>query len=416
MMNFKLKDHLGVNKIQKLWNKDFTLFLISTIQASFGASLSGIALSFLVLKLTGSPSAMAITLALKFLPAVFTPIIATFVDRMRLKLPLIIGNFLRGSALIVLFCGIKFGLFNIYAIYTVALFNGMISTIYGPAAQSLIPNLIPENQLARGNSLLAIANQGMAIVGLACGGFMVGLVGPSLSLGIEGTSYVIVGIMLFFVNMPIFLKESLKNSFWQDFKLGFKLIKASQIILMIMIAGFLINAIMAPLDVLLPVHMTVIGKGAFGYGLFMALVIGGMLLGNTIITILGKFFNSFYGIALGWIGFSVALFGLGLLNSFYFSLCWAFLLGLNLAMLNTGITVMLQRIVPAAFRGRIFGTIGAVSQIGIPVSLFILSYVINKITLEEIFIGAMFISIFFAIVWLGVRRENLKKASQITSH
>ena len=60
---------------EKLWNKDFIIFLISLVQASFGASLSAIALSFLVLKLTGSPSAMAITLALKFLPAIFTPFI-----------------------------------------------------------------------------------------------------------------------------------------------------------------------------------------------------------------------------------------------------------------------------------------------------------------------------------------------------
>lgn len=392
---------------EKLWNKDFIIYLISLIQASFGASLSAIALSFLVLKLTGSPSAMAITLALKFFPAIFTPFMATFVDRMKLKPPLIIGNFLRGSALICLFMGVKFGVFNIYAIYAVALFNGMIGTIYGPAAQSLIPNLIPKDQLARGNSLLAMATQGMVIIGLACGGLLVSFVGPALSLFIEGICYLIVGIMLFHVSMPVFRKESLKNSFWQDFTFGIKMIRASRIILMIMLAGFLINFIMAPLDVLLPVHMMVIGKGAFGFGLFMALVIGGMLSGNSFITILGKKFNSFYGIVLGWFGVGLAFAGLGLFNSFYFSLCWGFVLGINLAILNTGTTVMLQEIVPAEYRGRIFGTMGGISQIGMPVSLIILSYIIKKVTLGEIFISAMFVAIFFVIVWIRLRCKNV---------
>lgn len=387
----------------KLWNKDFIIFLISVIQASFGASLSGIALSFLVLKLTGSPSAMAITLALKFLPSIFTPIVATFVDRMRLKPPLIIGNFLRGLALIILFCGITLGVFNVYAVYCVALFNGMIATIYGPAVLSLIPNLIPKSQLARGNSLLSMANQGMVIVGLAGGGVLVGMVGPALSLSIEGICYLIVGIMLFFLSLPNLHKKA-RPPFLQDFMLGLKMIQMSRLVLMILVANFLIDAIMAPLDVLLPVHMVAIGKGAFGYGLFMTLVIGGMFAGNMFITMIGKFFNSFYGIITGWFGMGIMLLGLGLFNSFDLSLLWAFLLGISLSMLNTGCVVVLQERTPVDFRGRIFGTISAASQIGIPISLFILSSIVNIVTLREIFIVAMFGSITFAIIWVWLWR------------
>ena len=65
----------------KLWNKNFILFFISTLQSSLGGAISGVALSFLILKLTNSPKAMSITLALQFTPSLLTPIIATFIDR-----------------------------------------------------------------------------------------------------------------------------------------------------------------------------------------------------------------------------------------------------------------------------------------------------------------------------------------------
>lgn len=381
------------------FSKDFILFLIGAAQASFGASVSAIALSFLVLQITGSPNAMATTLALKILPAIFMPIVATFLDRMSLKPPLIIGFFLRATSLIGLCIGVQLNLVNIYVIYGVALFNGIIETINPPAAMILIPYLLENEQLERGNSLLAMANQGMALVGLLVGGAMVGFFGPSLSILIEGICYAIMVILLFFVSMPKVV-GSVVNSFWEDFTLGIKLVKTSKILLIIMITFFLMNAIIAPIQVLMPVHMNSIGEGAKGYGIFMSMIVCGLLVGNAVIAYLGSRFNRVAGIILGWLGSGMAFGGLGTLNSFEFSLFWALVLGFSSAMLSTGITVIMQRIIPDAFRGRIIGVITAIAQAGIPFSFFILSYIVKKITLSEVFFAGTILTILFALFWL----------------
>jgi len=383
---------------RKLWNKDFILFLVSTAQASFGEALSGVAFAFLVLKLTNSPSAMAITLALKFTPSILTPIIATFIDRIQLKFPIIISNFLRSFILIIVWWGVKNGLFGIYAIYNMVLLSGLIDTIHDPAAESLIPNLIPKEYLARGNSLLGVANQSMVLIGLILGGIMVALFGPEISLFIEGICYSIAGILLFFVSMPS-TDTILKKSFYEDFILGFKIVKFSYVIFMIMMINLLLNLITAPINVLLPIHMIAIEKGSVGYGVFMGLLIGGLLFGSAIIAVLGKKFDSLYSIALGWFGFGIAHAGLGFLNSFYFSLCWAFLLGVNVSILNTGTIVVLQTVIPAEFRARIFGTLSAVCRLGVFISLFILSYIIKNVTVGNIFISIMVLSFIFTVVW-----------------
>lgn len=386
--------------LKKLWNRNFTLFFISTAQESLGASLSGVALSFLVFKLTHSSSAMSIALALKFMPSVITPVVATFIDRMHLKPPLIIGNFLRGLILVIVFLGVKIGLFNVYSIYVMVLLSGLIDTAYSPAIQRLLPQVIPKEQLARGVSLLMMASQSMSLIGFVSGGVVVAIFGPEFSLFIEGICYFIVGFLLFFVCIPARVCGNSKKSFYTDFILGLKMIKASHIILMIMLVGFLINILMPSLQVLLQLHMLTIGMGSFGYGLFMGLLVGGLLLGNTIITILGQKFDSLYSIVLGFVGISISYAGLGILNSFHFSLCWALLIGLNCAMVNTGTMVILQTIVPAKFRARILGTMGAFCQIGIPFSLFILSGVIKKMTLENLFIYSMIATFTMAATWM----------------
>lgn len=394
---------------QTLWNKNFTLFFISDIQASFGASLSGITLAFLVLKLTNSPSSMSVTLALKYIPYLLTPIMATFLDRVCLKSPMIISNFFCGIILMIVSLGVKIGFFHIYTIYNMVLLSGFFDAIYGPATQSLLPNLVPKKQIVRGYSLLSMANQVIALVGLIWGGVMVTFMGPEFSLFIEGICYLITGLLLFFVCMPIHANANLKNSFYQDFKYGIKVMKISHVVLIITIMGFLINMFAAPVYVLLPVHMVSIGKGAIGYGFFMGLFIGGLLLGNITISILGARFNCLYSIMLGWLGISIAYAGLGLYNSFFCSLCWAFLLGVNVGILNTGIVIMLQIIIPMAFKARAFGILGAAWQMGRPASLFILSYFVNKVTIGEIFIFIMILSFIFFMIWLfTIKRSGYK--------
>lgn len=124
-----------------------------------------------------------------------------------------------------------------------------------------------------------------------------------------------------------------------------------------------------------------------------------MLLGNIVITIFGKHFNSSKGIFYSWFGVAVALIGLAILNVFYTSLCWALLLGINAAILNTSIVIILQKTVSTTFRARVFGGVGAVAQVGMPLSLFVLSYIIKRITISEIFTTGAIVSCVFAIFW-----------------
>ena len=61
---------------QKLWTKDYTLFILATVMGSVGGVASGFALSFLVFDETGSTLASAFLLAVELIPAFIVPLIA----------------------------------------------------------------------------------------------------------------------------------------------------------------------------------------------------------------------------------------------------------------------------------------------------------------------------------------------------
>ena len=138
----------------RLWNRNFVLWWLGGAQSAFGTALAGIATSFLVLHQTGSASAMGLNLALAMLPAVLQPFLGAWVDRIALKVPLVLGNVLRG----VLQLGIGFwalrGHLPTEAIYAASFLTGLVGAFYAPATQGLVARLVPAGELARATGLM----------------------------------------------------------------------------------------------------------------------------------------------------------------------------------------------------------------------------------------------------------------------
>ena len=383
-----------------LFHRDFLIFLLIVALVFFGASISGVALVFLILDITGSASAMSITLALKFLPAIFVPIIATFVDRVPLKTPLLVGFFLNGVILMLLCIGTRLDILDIDIIYLIVLFSGFIETAYIPTAQILIPNLVMVKNLEKGNGLISIASQSMAFLGLLIGGILVTIIGPSFSIAIEGVCFFIGGYLLVLIRLPNVAASNTTNTFWTDLCIGLKIIKTSKTVIIIIIMLFLTNVFFTPLQILLPLHMKVLGEnGAAGYGICMALTMIGMVLGNFIITIWGSKLSNLPTIIIGWFILGLCYTGLSILNKFNFILFWMLIYGFGAAFVNTGTIVFLQKMIPSHVRGRVTGVIIKITQAGTPIMMLFLSHIIENVTVSQVFFTASLIIYGFTIVW-----------------
>ncbi len=372
----------------RLWNKNFVLWWLGSAQSAFGSSMGEIALSFLVLRITGSAGAMGVNLALSLLPGLLTPLAGTWVDRLPLKPPLILGDLLRG----VIMGGV--GLWALSGSVPLAVLNGLalalglIGAFYEPAEGALIPALVPQDQLARANGLIGAAGRTAGLLGLVGGGLLVGRFGSAWPLLVDGATFLVMAAVLPFVNMPGRAASREQNGFWADFGAGVARVRSSRLLMLMPVIGLLVNASIAPMQMLLPKRLLDLGAGAASYGVLVGCVFGGMVLGSALFAVVGARLNVKFAVGAG-----VALIG-GALTAMAFlppvQVLWLLGAGVGLGsgVTGAGLSTLTQRLVEREFLGRVLSLRDMLGQLGMPLTLLLLAPVADNANFALVFAGA----------------------------
>lgn len=365
-----------MNTPTRLWNRNFTVWLLSSAQSQLGNTLSSLALSFYVLSLTGSASGVALTLAFALLPGVLSPLAGALIDRVHLKIPLVVSDALRGALQLGLALAALNGVASTELVYAVAFLGGLIGVFVMPAASSAVPLLVPGEHLQRANGLMGSANQGMGLVGLLLGGVLVGAVGPVPALLAAAASYLLMALAVaLLVQFPARVREAgaAAQGIWGDILGGLRLMRASRLLTTIPLIALLLNASFAPLQALLPVVMERAGHGAQGYGTLMAAVTGGMLLAGLLFAALGERLPSRPSVALGLALAALSLLGMGTAPAFWGYLIAAVGLGFGIGLINTPLLTLIGRAVPPSHLGRVFSVLGMAATLGMPLTLLLIA-------------------------------------------
>jgi len=391
----------------RLWNRSFVLWWLGTAQSSLGTSLSGIALSFLVLQRTGSSSALGVTLALTLLPGLFSPLAGTWIDRMPLRPPLILSDTVRGLLMLSVGLAASQGQVSLFVIDGLALVMGLIGALYTPAAGALLPAIVPQSELARANALIGAATQASSLIGVLSGGVLVSRVGSASSLILDAVTFLMMAVLLFFVTIRKKVSRQDEQSLWFDFVAGFRYMCTSPVLILVPVTALFVNASIAPILMLLPKRMLELGAGAAGYGLFQALLTGGIVVGSMFMAALGNRVRPFLGNGLGLILIALSFFGMSRAVSAWGLWVLATAIGLGLALTNTCTPVLLQTLVESKYLGRVFSFQSMFGQIGMPLTLLALSPVADKLTISTIFIIAGSVTLSAGVIWGFCARDEI---------
>lgn len=167
----------------------------------------------------------------------------------------------------------------------------------------------------------------------------------------------------------------------------------------------IINLFLAPLQVLLPIYMTNIGKVEVGFGFLMMFQSAGCILGGTILTMFGNKMNDAYGVAAALGILVVAMLGFVMFQSYYGLLIFMLVIGISIGMINTYMFVLLQKNTPYNFLSRAIGILNTCVGIGSPLVLFLAKDIIKQITLNEVFLCTLVFSSIFLFRWI---KQNLE--------
>lgn len=184
-----------------LGNRNFSLLWAGQIISQFGDRLDQMALIALIYHFApGSTVQMAKLMSFTIIPVfLIGPIAGVYVDRWDRRRTMVVCDILRGIlVLLIPFYFIRLN--SLLPIYIIVFLVFSIGRFYVPAKMSIIPDLVKSDDLLLANSLVNTTGMVAAMFGLGLGGILVGMVGAEGGFLIDGASFLISGIMIFFLS------------------------------------------------------------------------------------------------------------------------------------------------------------------------------------------------------------------------
>ncbi|MEU0986343.1 MFS transporter [Streptomyces sp. NPDC005953] len=174
-----------------LKNRNYRLFAAGQVVSNTGTWMQRIAQDWLVLTLTGSASAVGITVALQFLPMLLFGLYGgVLADRLP-KRPLLLATqaamAITGLALAALTLS---GEVQVWHVYVTAFALGLVTVIDNPARQTFVADMVGPDQLANAVSLNSANFQSARLVGPAVAGVLITAVGSGYAFLFNGLSFI----------------------------------------------------------------------------------------------------------------------------------------------------------------------------------------------------------------------------------
>ena len=194
-------------KHDKLVNRDFVLLWQGMAFSAFGSILYSIAIGYWVFDTTGSTALMGLISSITmFIMVILGPITGAMTDRMHRRNVLVVTDLIRGVIFLVVgYFALKSEL-KVSMVIFVALISGICGAFFSPAASSLFPDLLPQDEVVRGQSIASGTDSLIRLVGSAASGTLIVLFGVPVLIFVNGVCYLISAFSELFIT-PIKTKN-----------------------------------------------------------------------------------------------------------------------------------------------------------------------------------------------------------------
>jgi MFS family permease len=316
-----------------------------------GDAVSMVALVILVVQLTGSGSAVGGALVALLLPTFASPLFGVLADRFDRRAVLVTSDLTRA----ILVLGLIFAR-DLTVLYLLAFLIGLARALFNPTIRAAFPSVVGEGDLTRANSLIGVTFSVSVTVGPALGGLLIAAEGVSAAFLLDAATYLISAGFLSRIPLPHPQREEGEGeAFFQELRSGFRYLAGARVPLAMMVGAFLTvlaTDLATPAEVFLA--KGTFGAGDVGYGLLVSLWGAGMLLGSTLMAVLGDRLRLLPVYFLGIFVWALALAGTGLSPTFVLALGMLMVAGVANGVDNVVTDTILQKQVPDAFLGRVF--------------------------------------------------------------
>jgi MFS family permease len=196
-----MTDHSSA--LAPLREPNFRYYFFSRLVNLVGGVMAGVALAFAVLEVSNSATALGTVLAAHSIPmVVFLLAGGVIADRFGRTLIIQVSNVMSGLCQLAIAGLVISGEAQIWQLVVLTAVQGTVMAVSFPALASVLPQLVPREQLKQANLLVSVQRNALTVVGPAVGGILVVTVGAGWALAVDGVTYLLAAMLLVRVQIP----------------------------------------------------------------------------------------------------------------------------------------------------------------------------------------------------------------------
>jgi MFS family permease len=256
----------------------FRWYWLSRLVDRAGTTMAGIALSFAVLEVDDSATALGTVLAAYSIPmVVFLLAGGVLADRFGRTLVIQTTNLASGLSALSMGALVITDSAQIWQLAALAAVSGTATAAGMPAMAGVLPQLVPRAQLKLANLVMAVPENALMVLGPAVGGLLVVTVGPGWALVVDGVTYLAATAILTLVRLPAAPPRERTGAF-ADLRHGWDYVRSTTWLWVVVAAFSLLNAITSgAMNTLGPVLAVRTDIGEDGWGLIRSAEAVGLL-------------------------------------------------------------------------------------------------------------------------------------------
>jgi MFS family permease len=339
-----------------LAHRNFRLVWLAALGSTIGTWMQNFAQSWLVFDLTRSNFYKGIDDFLGQLPILLFMLIGGVIADRHDRRKLLTGSqYVQAASAFTLAILLYTGHATIWHIFALSFVTGCGQAFGGPAYQSMIPSLVPRQDLPNAIALNSTQFNLSRVLGPLAGNVVLVAIGAAACFAVNGFSFFIVVIALSMLHLPPHVPSANRAALGEELRSGLRYVGQNRVLLALTILVFISTFLVMPVLTLLPAFATNVltshGSAAGRLSALMASQGLGAIVGALFVGSQNKFNGTMLlGVQVA-LGLLIAAFAMS--NTYALSLALLFVTGMVFMALFSISFSLLQLTVPDALRGRV---------------------------------------------------------------
>lgn len=394
-------------------NKNWKRLFIALYTGQFFSLLSSAAVQFSIIwwltDKTGSPLILALAGIAGFLPqALIGPFAGTMVDRHSRKMMMILADTTVSLGSLLLFVSMYISEPSITLVILVLVVRSLATAFHMPAMQASVPLLAPEEHLTKVAGWGQMVSSISYVAGPAIGMSLLAVSSLEWVLLFDVLGAAIACSIVLFIRIPSVprTEKMVSSSFIVEMKEGYDAIVKHPLILKLTIVMTVVAVLYIPIGTYFPLMVrNHFEKGVVEAGIVEIAFAIGLIVGSSLLGVLGDRFDKVNTMAAGMMLMGVALVISGFLSPsiFFVFIGMSCLIGLSGPLFSAPFYAYIQTEIEPHLLGRVFSFVTSLSLLATPIGLAVAGLFTEITSVATLFIVTGALIILNALMTLKVK-------------